>query len=71
MELIEALLCILGLSQVINFYMILKMNNRLNMIIEKIDKHQQTLELLMVNIDKSMLKSNEYLYVIAKKNGYV
>jgi cell division protein FtsL len=71
MELIEALLCILALSQVINFYMILKMNNRLNMIIEKIDKHQHTLELLMVNIDKSMLKSNEYLYVIAKKNGYV
>jgi fatty acid-binding protein DegV len=71
MELIEALLCILALSQVINFYMILRMNNRLNMIIEKIDKHQQTLELLMVNLDKSMTRSNEYLYVIAKKNGYV
>ena len=71
MELIEILLCILALSQVINFYMILKMNNRLNTIIEKIDKHQQTLESLMVNIDNSMLKSNEYLYVIAKKNGYV
>ena len=50
--------------------MILKMNNRLNLLIEKIEQHQFYLEKLLSSIDKSLVKSNEYLLAIAKQNGY-
>ena len=45
-------------------------NNRLNQLIEKIEQHQRSLEELLSNIDKNLVKSNEYLLVIAKKNEY-
>ena len=45
--------------------MILKMNTKMTNLIEKIDRHQELLEGLINNIDKSLTTSNKYLHVIA------
>lgn len=70
MYITETTLCLLVMSQFINFYMLLKMNNRMTNLIEKIDRHQQLLEEILGNIDKSLVISNKYLQVIAEKHGY-
>jgi fatty acid-binding protein DegV len=70
MYIIEITLCLLVISQFINFYMILKMNTKMTNLIEKINRHQELLENLINNIDKSLTTSNKYLHVIAEKHGY-
>ena len=70
LDLIEISLIVILIFQFQNFYMILKMNNRLNLLIEKIEQHQRSVEEVLSSIDKSLVKSNEYLLAIAKQNGY-
>lgn len=67
---IKITLILLVVSQFVNFYMIVKMNSKMSNLIEKIDKHQVLLEVLLANIDKPLTTSNKYLHVIAEKHGY-
>lgn len=67
---IEITLILLVVSQFVNFYMIVKMNTKMTNLIEKIDKYQKLLEVLLANIDKSLTTSNKYLHIIAEKHGY-
>lgn len=70
LDLIEISLIVILLFQFQNFYMILKMSNRLNLLIEKIEQHHRSVEEVLSSIDKSLVKSNEYLLAIAKQNGF-
>ncbi|WPY01468.1 hypothetical protein Trichorick_01381 (plasmid) [Candidatus Trichorickettsia mobilis] len=52
----DLLLTVLFLSQTINFFLLLRLDNKLTLLIEEMNKNQE--------------KSNEYLKVIAEQHGY-
>ena len=52
----DLLLTVLCVSQAINFFLLLKLENKMTLLIEKTSKNQE--------------KANEYLKVIAEQHGY-
>ena len=61
---VEILLTVIMFSQILCFYMIYKINKRF-------DEQSKVLQDTLSNINHALEKSNEYLLVIAKKNGYL
>ena len=56
MSIDDILLTILFLSQAANFYLLLRLDNKITLLIEKMNKNQE--------------KANEYLKVMAEQLGY-